>query len=339
MEESYIHSSLTKKDSSFELSLRPSSLDQFVGQQDAIARLNILCEAAKKRNAPIGHILLLGPPGLGKTTLAHIIASTLGSSLVSSTGPVLEKAGDLAGILTNLQEKDVLFIDEIHRLSSNIEEYLYSAMEDFSLDLIIDSGPNARSIPITLNPFGLIGATTRAGLLSSPLRSRFLSLIRLDYYDVDSLGEIVLRSAKLLDLQLTKECAIAIAKRARGTPRIANNLLKWVRDFTQIHTEGKISLPAVNDALTMLAIDENGLDEMDKKILTVIIDHHSGGPVGLSTIAVAIGEDPETIADMHEPYLIMQGLLQRTPRGRQATAHAYQYLGKKSPNHYSGDPS
>lgn len=337
MTDSYIHSSLTKEDKGYEMTLRPSSLEEFIGQKDAIARLKILVEAAKKRNASLGHILLLGPPGLGKTTLAHIIAKSLGTSLSSSTGPVLEKAGDLAGILTNLKEQDLLFIDEIHRLPSSIEEYLYSAMEDFALDLIIDSGPNARSVPITLNPFTLVGATTRAGLLSSPLRTRFTSLIRLDYYDHQSLSQIILRSANLLQLTMEKECALEIAKRSRGTPRIANNLLKWIRDFAQIHTDGKITLSAVQDALKMLAIDENGLDEMDKKILTVIIEHHSGGPVGLNTIAVAIGEDPETIADMHEPYLIMKGFIKRTPRGREATAIAYNYLGRAKK--YSGDPS
>jgi holliday junction DNA helicase RuvB len=339
MNESYIQSSLNKEDKGFELSLRPSSLDEFIGQEDAVARLKILVEAAKKRGSSLGHVLLLGPPGLGKTTLAQIISKAIGSGFTSSTGPVLEKAGDLAGILTNLQKHDVLFIDEIHRLSSNIEEYLYSAMEDFALDLIIDTGPNARSVPIHLQSFCLVGATTRAGLLSSPLRTRFASLIRLDYYDQESLSRIVKRSALLLQLSIDDQSAHAIAKRARGTPRIANNLLKWVRDYAQIHSENQISPEIVQKALEMLSIDDNGLDEMDKKILTVIIEHHNGGPVGLSTIAVAIGEDPETIADMHEPYLILQGYLKRTPRGRQATTRAYNYLGKKDPTNYSGDPS
>lgn len=322
---------LTKEDPSFEIPLRPESLSDFIGQKNVVERLDILIQAVQKRKEALGHTLLSGPPGLGKTTLAQIIAKSLQANFITTSGPAIEKPGDLAGILTNLQAKDVLFIDEIHRLSASIEEYLYSAMEDFMIDLVIDSGPHARSVPIHLPPFTLVGATTRVGLLSSPLRTRFLNHLRLDFYDPPTLEKIIQRSAQLLKSPMHSSCCIEIAKRARGTPRIANNLVKWVRDFAEIQGGGKMDLPTIKKALQMLLIDERGLDEMDKKILGVIIDHHRGGPVGIHTIAVAIGEDPNTVAEVHEPYLIMQGFLRRTPRGREATLTAYEHLGR----HYS----
>ncbi len=315
----------------FESPLRPSSLEEFVGQGKVTSRLKILIQAAKKRGEALGHTLFCGPPGLGKTTLAQIVAKSLQANLVTTSGPAVEKPGDLAGLLTNLQENDILFIDEIHRLNIALEEYLYSAMEDFSIDLMIDSGPNARTVPIKIPPFTLIGATTRVGLLSSPLRTRFQNVLRLDFYEPYELKRIILRSSSLLRFAIDEPCSLEIAKRARGTPRIANNLLRWVRDYSQIHFEGRVELSCVQEALSMLMIDELGLDEMDKKILAVIIDHHEGGPVGVNTIAAAIGEDKNTVADVYEPYLIMQGLLKRTPRGRLATAHAYKHLNRAYP--------
>lgn len=331
----FIESSWAKPDAPYENPLRPSALDEFIGQKEVRARLEIFIEAARSRKEALGHCLFSGPPGLGKTTLAHIIAKSMGTQLVITSGPSIEKPGDLAGLLTNLKFGDILFIDEIHRMNKSAEEYLYSAMEDFSLDLLIDTGPNARSVQVKLNPFTLVGATTRSGLLSAPMRSRFLISLRLDYYDPLSLQSIVHRSSKILSLILNSEASMEIGKRSRGTPRIANNLLRWVRDYAHIQKEKNIDLALTRKALDMLAIDERGLDEMDKKILTVIIDHHEGGPVGLNNLAAACGEESHTIEEVYEPFLILQGMIRRTPRGREATPAAYEHLGKKQPKKIS----
>jgi Holliday junction DNA helicase RuvB len=332
MHDSFVESSWTQEDAVFEVPLRPQSLTDFLGQKSVCERLDLFISAAKQRGEALGHALFCGPPGLGKTTLAHIIAKTMGTNLVVTSGPVLEKAGDLAGLLTNLKEGDLLFIDEIHRMNRTIEEYLYPAMEDFCLDLMIDSGPSARSVQVKLNRFTLIGATTRMGLLSSPLRSRFAISCRLDYYEPPVLQEILLRSSRILGVALDPTGALSIAERARGTPRIGNNLLRWVRDYAQMKTQGKADKAVVEKALDMLAIDHKGLDEMDKKILSIMIDHYEGGPVGLNTLSVALGEEPDTLAEVHEPYLILQGFLKRTPRGREATPLAYQHLGRSLPS-------
>jgi Holliday junction DNA helicase RuvB len=337
MSESLIESSWAKPDATYEIPLRPQQLADFLGQDSVRSRLDVCIGAAKKRQEPLGHCLFHGPPGLGKTTLAHIMAQSMGTHLVVTSGPVLERAGDLAGLLTNLKEGDVLFIDEIHRLPRTVEEYLYPAMEDFALDLMIDSGPSARSVQVKLNRFTLVGATTRFGLLSGPMRSRFSFACRLDYYTNDVLQEIVSRSARLLGFAIDAEGAREVAKRSRGTPRIANNLLRWVRDFAEMHAQGAANLRTVIDALEMLAIDHRGLDEMDKKILSVLIDYYNGGPAGIHTIAVAVGEEPSTLEEVYEPYLILQGFLKRTPRGREATRAAYQHLGRRPPA-TDGDP-
>ncbi len=315
-------------DTGFDLKLRPKELTEFVGNELIIARLKVMIQAAKERGEALGHVLFHGPPGLGKTTLAAIVAREMGANFLTSSGPAIEKAGDLAGILTNLQENDVLFIDEIHRLQKNIEEYLYSAMEDFTLDLMIDSGPSARSISVTLNKFTLIGATTKTGNLSAPLRSRFPLALRLEYYDTDSLSKIITRSAKLMGVSINPPSALEVAKRSRGTPRVANNILRWVRDYAQLNNKNVIDEKTVRQACTMIAIDEMGLDEMDKKILRVIIDHHEGGPVGIKSIAASIGEEETTLIEVYEPYLIMKGLLRRTSRGREVTKIAYDHLGE-----------
>ena len=314
-------------DSGFDLKLRPKELTEFVGNEPIILRLKVMIQAALERGESLGHVLFHGPPGLGKTTLAAIVAKEMGANFITSSGPAIEKAGDLAGILTNLQENDVLFIDEIHRLQKNIEEYLYSAMEDFSLDLMIDSGPSARSISVSLNKFTLIGATTKTGNLSAPLRSRFPVPLRLEYYDEESLSKIITRSAKLLGVSINSASALGIAKRSRGTPRVANNILRWVRDFAQLNNKNVIDQKTVSEACKMIAVDELGLDEMDKKILRIIIDHHDGGPVGIKSIAASIGEEETTVEEVYEPYLIMKGLLRRTPRGREVTKNAYDHLG------------
>ena len=335
MADTFIESSLTEQDETFEVPLRPQTLTQFSGQDAIRERLDVLVGAAKQRKESLGHCLFTGPPGLGKTTLANILANIMGSHLVVTSGPIIEKAGDLAGVLTNLQDGDILFIDEIHRMNRTIEEYLYPAMEDFTLDLLIDSGPNARSVQVKLNRFTLVGATTRMGLLSSPLRSRFAFSCRLEYYDPKVLTKILLRASLILNIELDESSAYAIAKRSRGTPRIANNLLRWVRDYSQMRTGNVINEKVVHEALGMLSIDEKGLDEMDNKILKIIIDHYRGGPVGLHTLAVAVSEEPSTIEEVYEPFLILLGLIERTPRGRKATELAYKHLGRKNTRLYA----
>ena len=322
---------LNKPDVALEMTLRPSLFSDFTGQPKVKERLEIAVAAARKRKEPLDHILLNGPPGLGKTTLANILAKAMGANLKSTSGPTVEKAGDLAGLLTNLEEGDVLFIDEIHRLQKTIEEYLYPAMEDFKLDIIIDQGPNARSVRLNLPRFTLIGATTRSGLLSAPLLTRFPVRERLDYYPAENLTQIVLRSANLLNVEIEASGAHEIARRSRGTPRIANNLLRRVRDYAEVKHDGKITAPVADKALAMLEIDQNGLDEMDKRILETIIVKFGGGPVGVNSLAVAVGEEPDTIEEVYEPYLIMEGYLNRTPQGRVATELGFKKLGLKAP--------
>jgi Holliday junction DNA helicase RuvB len=309
-------------------SLRPQFISDFSGQKRITENLNVFVSAAKKRKDSLDHVLLTGPPGLGKTTLAHIIANELGTKIKITSGPVLEKPGDLAGLLTNLEEHSVLFIDEIHRLSPVVEEYLYSAMEDYKLDIMIESGPNARSVQISLPKYTLVGATTRAGMLTSPLRDRFGIKFRLDYYDNETLNKIVNRSAKLLNLKIDIDASLELAKRSRGTPRIANRLLRRTRDFADFDNKNIIDVDVAKKALTALEVDEFGLDEMDKDIILAIIDKYNGGPVGLNTLAVAVNEDPGTIEEVYEPFLIQQGFIQRTPRGREATTLAYKRFGK-----------
>lgn len=315
-------------DNEFDRVLRPKVLEDFTGQKKIVENLQIFVQATKQRNEPLDHVLLHGPPGLGKTTLANIIANELGVGFKVTSGPVLDKPGDLAGLLTNLDEGDVLFIDEIHRLSPVIEEYLYSAMEDFVIDIMIDSGPNARTVQIALNPFTLIGATTRSGLLTAPLRARFGINARLQYYNAKTLTIIVNRSSDLLNIPITDEAAFEIASRSRGTPRIANALLRRVRDFAQIKGDGTINVEITNVALTALNVDQNGLDEMDNRLLSALIDKFSGGPVGITTLATAVGENAGTIEEVYEPFLIQEGFLVRTQRGRKVTAKAYEHLGK-----------
>jgi Holliday junction DNA helicase RuvB len=316
-------------DPRLELTLRPAVLDQFVGQLRIKERLELLIEAARQRGDSLEHLLFCGPPGLGKTSLAHIVAKAMGANITTTSGPVIEKAGDLAGLLTTLQKGDVLFIDEIHRLNKNIEEYLYPAMEDFRLDIIIDQGPNARSVRLNLPRFTLIGATTRAGMISAPLRSRFGLVNRLDYYPADDLQQVVMRSARLLELEMRDDAALEIARRSRGTPRIANNLLRWVRDFVLVRLKPPVTVEAADAALSMLEIDQDGLDEMDKRLLETLIHKFDGGPVGLNSLAVSIGEEAGTLEEVHEPYLIMEGFLKRTPQGRVAAKRAYDKLGLK----------
>ena len=315
------------EEEAFEETLRPRTLDEFAGQEKLKRNLSISIAAAKKRGEPLGHCLFSGPPGLGKTTLAHILSHEMGSRIRVTSGPVLEKPGDLAGLLTGLERGDVLFIDEIHRLKTVVEEYLYPAMEEFQLDILIDSGPAARSVSLPLERFTLVGATTKQGLLTGPLRSRFEHAARLDFYTPDELARIVERSARILAVPIDQEGVTVIAGRSRGTARVANRLLKWARDYAEVKGEGRITGPLAGEALAALEVDEAGLDEMDARILTILIEKFGGGPVGVGSLAVAIGEEAETLEEVHEPFLIQSGFLHRTPRGRVATARAYKHLG------------
>ena len=327
MDEHFVEKVLGEEDGEFEISLRPTCFRDFVGQEKIKERLHVFITAAKERGEPLDHILFSGPPGLGKTTMAYILATEMGTTIKSTSGPVVDKPGDLAGILTNLEEGEILFIDEIHRLNHLVEEYLYSAMEDYVIDIMIDKGPNARSVRLNIPKFTLCGATTRSGLLTSPLRSRFGLTNRLNYYNPSDLSQIIIRSARILDVSIEKSGAEEIARRSRGTPRIANVLLRRVRDYAQVKADNVITREVADAALQLLDIDENGLDEMDKRLLEFIIFKFDGGPVGLNTLSVALGEESDTLEEVYEPYLIQEGYLKRTPSGRKATKSAYDLFG------------
>ncbi len=326
MPQRFVESALVQKDEQFEQPLRPKALSEFIGQEVVREQLSILIEAAKFRGDILGHCLFCGPPGLGKTTLSHIIADSMGAGIVVTSGPALERPSDLAGILNSLRKGDIFFIDEIHRLNRAVEEYLYSALEDFVLDIVVDSAAQAKSVRLPLNPFTLVGATTRLGLLSAPFRSRFAFSTRLDLYPVDTLSKIVVRTGEIFGMRIDVDSAHEISRRSRGTPRIANNLIRWVRDFCTIRHKGIVSLPNVQQALDMIAIDEAGLDEMDIKILDVIESRFKGGPVGLQTLSIAIGEEPGTLEEVYEPYLIGLGFIEKTPRGREITEGGKKHL-------------
>ena len=336
MSERFVTDTLNKPESEYDVSLRPGRFQDFVGQEKVRERLELFVSAAKQRGDVLDHVLLSGPPGLGKTTLAYILAEGMGVNIKTSSGPVIDKAGDLAGLLTSLEEGDILFIDEIHRMQKTVEEYLYSAMEDYVIDIMIDQGANARSCRLNLPKFTLVGATTRSGLLSAPLRSRFGLSNRLDYYPAAQLSDILKRSARILNVEIEDDGAEVIAARSRGTPRIANNLLRWVRDFSQVKADGVITSASADAGLQMLDIDQHGLDEMDKRILETLISKFSGGPVGLSSLSVSVGEEPDTIEEVYEPYLIQEGYIKRTPQGRVVTELCYERLGL-TPGSRQGD--